>query len=522
VVRTDEAADAGRRVDASRGRKIEAEVARFNVDRAAGRGDERRARELANRQAKQQMLHRRVAANGDVEDVVFCSADRLGEVASERLNRQRRRGAQFVLGFRPGERMVEPGDDVGAPGDLRVLDPEARQPLAGRQIDEKADDVGRAEVDRQSQGDAPGRRDADDGRAANERARRKSVGAQDVGQRARGGKVDGADGGKRLEQPFEIAARVLERRLDDADVQGANRGRRGDVAEPILRVDFGARDGRERACRNLHLAVLARLHAASASPFLAAANERLAVEQGLAANEPHRARAAGATAATSADDANAVTARGVKERFILAAADFAIKIQERDAMSGRRRGRPGGHRSPPRAAGLARAAIVAARPVRRRQAAADAIDDRGRLVRRQVEPRGAIEADALGAGESEHRRLSLEREARIAGTQLARHGQAALPDHGEDQVLQSARGLHHHLIAERVERQRERGAPLGEQSGDVPADRRPEGAGAEGERGELARSGDEARGVKAFAPQAQDAVRRRVQRDDVEDAGGAS
>ena len=99
----------------------------------------------------------------------------------------------------------------------------SRSPVV--EIDEKADDVGRAEVDRQSQGDAPGRRDADDGCAANKRARRETIGAQDLGQRARRGEVDRADLGKRLDEPFEVAARVRQRRLGDADVHGANRGR---------------------------------------------------------------------------------------------------------------------------------------------------------------------------------------------------------------------------------------------------------------------------------------------------------
>ena len=99
MVRADETADAGGRVNARGGRERQAEVARFDVERSARRGDERGARELAYRQVEQQMLHRRVAAHGDVEDVVFPPADRLGEIAGERLNRQRRRGAQFALGF---------------------------------------------------------------------------------------------------------------------------------------------------------------------------------------------------------------------------------------------------------------------------------------------------------------------------------------------------------------------------------------------------------------------------------------
>jgi hypothetical protein len=94
----------------------------------------------------------------------------------------------------------------------------------------------------------------------------------------RGGEVDRANTGKRPDQPFEVAARVGERRLGDADVERANRGRGGDVAEPILRLDLGPRDRRERARRERGLAVPPRLQAASATPLSAGTDDRLAVE----------------------------------------------------------------------------------------------------------------------------------------------------------------------------------------------------------------------------------------------------
>jgi hypothetical protein len=62
----------------------------------------------------------------------------------------------------------------------------------------------------------------------------------------------------------------------------------------------------------------------------------------------------------------------------------------------------------------------------------------------------AIDADALGAEVSENSRRSLGGEAGVAGTQLARDRQDALPDECGRHVLQPARDLDHHLVAERV------------------------------------------------------------------------
>ena len=69
-----------------------------------------------------------------------------------------------------------------------------------------------------------------------------------------------------------------------------------------------------------------------------------------------------AAASASAEHTDAVSARGVEERLVLAAGDFAIEIREGDAIDGRGRGQPGGHQSAPRAAGFAPAAIGATPP----------------------------------------------------------------------------------------------------------------------------------------------------------------
>ena len=65
-----------RHVHTGAGRGVKAKLARLDVDGVAHRRDERRAPQLAHRQAEQQMMHRRVAADRDVDDVGRRGADR--------------------------------------------------------------------------------------------------------------------------------------------------------------------------------------------------------------------------------------------------------------------------------------------------------------------------------------------------------------------------------------------------------------------------------------------------------------
>ncbi len=62
------------------GAKSSPSEARLQVGGVAQRSNERRAAELAHRQAKQQMLHGRIAANRDVDNIGGVGAERMGQI----------------------------------------------------------------------------------------------------------------------------------------------------------------------------------------------------------------------------------------------------------------------------------------------------------------------------------------------------------------------------------------------------------------------------------------------------------
>ena len=76
-------------------------------------------------------------------------------------------------------------------------------------------------------------------------------------------------------------------------------------------------------------------------------------------------------------------------------------------------------------------------------------------------------ADRGSAGQTQHRRLGLERHARIARPQLAGRRQLMPARIGDDAVLQAARQREEQFIALSVERERERMLPLHEQRRDA-------------------------------------------------------
>ena len=83
VVAADEAADIRCNMEIGAGRGRNAQVARLHVDRLAERSDEGRAAELAHRQAEQQVMHRRVAAHSEIDDVRWPRSRRLAQVMRE-------------------------------------------------------------------------------------------------------------------------------------------------------------------------------------------------------------------------------------------------------------------------------------------------------------------------------------------------------------------------------------------------------------------------------------------------------
>ena len=107
------------------------------------------------------MVHGGIAANRHVGDVGRAGADGKTKVMGERVDRGRRRLAQFRGALRPLDRVVHAADDIGAPGYLRVLDTEADQARAACQIDQETGDIGGAEIDGEAERAVSDRRKSD-------------------------------------------------------------------------------------------------------------------------------------------------------------------------------------------------------------------------------------------------------------------------------------------------------------------------------------------------------------------------
>src|SRR6266536_5950258 len=107
------------------------------------------------------MVHRRVAADHDVDDLVGAYTNLATKVVRERVDREKRGVAQLTGRVFATDRVVHSADEIGAPRDLRILDAEARDRRAAVEIDEESGGVGRAEVDGESERAASRRRDVD-------------------------------------------------------------------------------------------------------------------------------------------------------------------------------------------------------------------------------------------------------------------------------------------------------------------------------------------------------------------------
>ncbi len=221
MVAPDEAADIRREMKIRAGGDRDAEIARLDVDRLAQGGDEGGAAELTHRQAEQQMVHGRVAAHGHIEDIGRPRSHRATEVVRERVDGGDRGGAQLLGRAAVADGVIDAADHVGAPGDLRVLDAEARDAGAGRQIDEEAGDIGGAEIDGQTERRRTGgRREGDRLALAQMHARRPVGCAQQAGQLAGGGKVDrGNRHGRGADHAVGVALRIAQRRRRNRDVE---------------------------------------------------------------------------------------------------------------------------------------------------------------------------------------------------------------------------------------------------------------------------------------------------------------
>ena len=136
------------------------------------------------------MVHRGVAADGNIDDLGRRGIDGAAEVVRQRIERGDGGLAQFARGIGSADGVVHAADDVGAPGHLRVLDAEAGQALPARQIDQEAGDIGGAEIDRQPERAAAGRGDIDRLALAHAHPQRPFVVAQHRRQLPGGGEID--------------------------------------------------------------------------------------------------------------------------------------------------------------------------------------------------------------------------------------------------------------------------------------------------------------------------------------------
>ena len=242
----------------------------------AHRRDEGRAAELAHRPAGQQVLHGGVAADRDVDDVARLLRRRRGQVVGQRIDRVDGGRAQLLGGASAPDRVVDAADQIGAPGDLRVLQAQAGQALArcpGRPGRPAALVVPRSTA-RPSSG-APGAAKPISSSAAGRRA----------GARRRASRVSRSSAGQlgarpraSTRQPAAPAARgargrrrwpgVLQAwRRATCTSKACTAGCSGS-ASPSPPVRTSARTtGGQRARRDLEREVAARLHPAGAQPL---------------------------------------------------------------------------------------------------------------------------------------------------------------------------------------------------------------------------------------------------------------
>ena len=96
MIAADIAAYIGQQVCVRPRRGVKAEIARLDVDRFAHRRNEGRPPKLGDRKPEQQMMHRRVAADGDLDDVHRRGQNRVAQVPGETGDRRDGGSLQFT------------------------------------------------------------------------------------------------------------------------------------------------------------------------------------------------------------------------------------------------------------------------------------------------------------------------------------------------------------------------------------------------------------------------------------------
>lgn len=542
VIGADEAADIRGHVDRGTRADVQTQLARADICGIAESRYERRATELTHRQAKQQVLHGRIPTDGEVHDIGRPAADRVTQIVAQCIDRRACRMLEFFDPIAATYRVSDPAYEVRPPGHLRVFDAEARKPFAGLELDQKAGDIGRAEIDRQTQAAPAGRRDSNDRGSTPINARGPRIVSQHLRQLARREYVDGFERtAKDALHTFKVTDVVMECCLRNRDVVGCDYGVGVHVPGNIVCLHVGTHDRRQRALRDLDRAIASRPNATGTSPFPGVARVIAAARKGsvritlpdAASQDMDRAGATGSTSAASPDNSKAVPARRLKDGLVLAAGDFAIELRKSQHVGRRDSSRLRHHPPPPACAAKADWRAWCRHFARERQSSQRDQRARGRSrptpKTTEADFRGSRESVPVrltpisaGAGQPQDRRLRFERETRVSGAQFARHVETAPCNVRENPVLEATRRLHEHLVAERIESQRERDTTLREQGAHPAFDAVPERADTEGERRQLARRRQHAGCMKRFPARVQHIRRRGVERYDRKIRPGAA
>lgn len=259
----------------------------------------------------------------------------------------------------------------------------------------------------------------------------------------------------------------------------------------LVRMHVGARDLRERARRYFDGAVGGRADTAGMRPFAAAFEFHADVVGQLSLVRAHHAGAACAPPPASADSC----ARRCGARHERSSRRRRIRSRGRDAGSGRDRksrrdGRSvrahtrGGGRAQRDRAGLARKGWQSSQ---RDHMATGTPRPTPNMTEAHFAGSSASEDVAAtpmrsAPRKAQHGRPPCRAPDRDRPRAIFGHRQAALRHIGENAVLQATRGFQQHLVAQRVERERERHPPFGKQRPHFRHERRPDRADAKSQR----------------------------------------
>jgi hypothetical protein len=120
--------------------------------RLVGGERERRAAELGRVDAEQEVVHDRVADEGQLEDLAGVDPGAGGDLVDQHADCLAHRAGQLDLAARVHHHVADPAHQILAVADLRVHQPGRRQHLAARQIAKMRGDRRRADVDREAIG----------------------------------------------------------------------------------------------------------------------------------------------------------------------------------------------------------------------------------------------------------------------------------------------------------------------------------------------------------------------------------